>query len=288
MDSSTVFPANLGIRLHDTTSGTLTERASYARAQGFTCAHLALSKTLGPEFIRPEPLTPGLAAYVRKSMGDMDITVLGCYLNPAHPDESVWKETLDRYIAHLRFSRWINAGMVGTETGNPNEGYVYDPEISHSARALDLFIRRFEPVVRAAEKLGAMVAIEPVYTHIVWCPEAARKVLDAIASPNLGIILDPVNLLHSDNLSERDEIIDKAIELLGKDILTVHLKDYIATPEGRPAHSVIGQGEMDYTRLFRFIRNSKPNIGMTLEDTTPADAEKAREYLAGCYESIFD
>lgn len=285
MDNISVFPANLGIRLHDTAPGTLSERTAFASAQGFSCAHLALSKTLGPQFIRPECLTPGLAAYVRKSMGNTDVTVLGCYLNPAHPDESVYRETLDKYIAHLRFSRWLNAGMVGTETGNPNADYVYDPQVSHTGHTLDFFIRRLEPIVKAAEKLGAVIAIEPVYTHIVWCPSAARKVLDSISSPNLGIILDPVNLLHRDNVSRRNEVIDEAIELLGKDVLTVHLKDYRIDSEGRPVHSVIGKGEMDYSRLFRFIKENKPCIGMTLEDTTPEDAQGAREYLEEEFEN---
>lgn len=274
---------NLGIRLHDTRTGTLAERMSFAREQGFQCAHLALSKTLGPDFIQSGPLTPGLAAFVNKSMGEMDVTVLGCYLNLAHPDENVYQETLKRYTAHLRFSRWIRAGMVGTETGNPNAEYRYDPDTSHTERALELFLRRLEPAVKNAEKLGAVIAIEPVYTHIVWCPKAARRVLDAMASPNFGIILDPVNLLHRDNAGHADEVIAEAIELLGEEVLTVHAKDYVRDETGMPVHAAIGQGEMEYSRLFRFLRQQKPGIGITLEDTTPADAESARKYLELCY-----
>lgn len=277
---------NLGIRLHDTVPGTLKDRAEAARNQGFACTHLALSKTLGPEFIEADPLTPGLAAFVNRSMGDTDITVLGCYLNLTHPDEDEYRQTLKKYTAHLRFSRWIHAGMVGTETGNPNPEYRYDPENSHTDKSLDLFMHRLEPAVKAAEKLGAILAIEPVYTHIVWCPKAARKVLDSISSPNLGIILDPVNLLHADNADRADEVIAEAIDLLGEDVLTVHAKDYVRDENGKPVHSVIGQGEMDYTRLFRFVRERKPGIGITLEDTTPADAEAARKYLERCYMEI--
>jgi len=284
MEVNMKFPLNIGIRLHDTVPGTLAERVNSARSQGFSCAHLALSKALGAEFIQPERLTPGLAAYVRKSMGDMDITVLGCYLNPTHPDEAVYRDIFDKYVAHLRFSRFVNAGMVGTETGNPNAEYAYDPTLSHTERALDFFIERFEPIVRAAEKLGAIIAIEPVYKHIVWCPSAARRVLDEIASPNLGIIFDPVNLLHADNIHRRDALMDAALELLGKEILTIHLKDFVVDASGQPVHSVIGKGEMEYTQLFRYVKANKPCIGMTLEDTTPEDAPGALAYLSECYE----
>lgn len=271
---------NLGIRLHDTIQGSLAERAESARIQGFSCAHLALSKTLGPEFIKAGPLTPGLGAFVNRSMGDLDTTVLGCYLNLMTPDEEEYEENVKRYIAHLRFSRWINAGTVGTETGNPNKAYRYDPENSHTEKTLELFIRRMEPVVKAAEKLGAMISIEPVYTHTVWCPQAARKVLDSIASPNLGIILDPVNLLHRDNLDRRDEVIAEAIDLLGEDVLTVHIKDYRRDENGNRVRADIGKGEMDFAPLLRFVKEKKPGIGMTLEETVPADAERARLYLA--------
>jgi len=37
---------NIGIRLHDTAPGTLEQRLGFAKAQGFSCAHLALSKVI--------------------------------------------------------------------------------------------------------------------------------------------------------------------------------------------------------------------------------------------------
>ena len=77
-----------------------------------------------------------------------------------------------------------------------------------------------------AEKMGVILAIEPVYKHIVCNPKRARKVLDTIQSPNLQIILDPVNLLDICNYKERDAIIAEAIEVLGKDVAMVHIKAY--------------------------------------------------------------
>ncbi|MFR4339064.1 MAG: TIM barrel protein [Lachnospira pectinoschiza] len=64
-------------------------------------------------------------------------------------------------------------------------------------------------MVKYAEQFGVIVAIEPVWKHIVYTVERARKVLDAIDSPNLQIIFDPVNLLCVDNLAQQDEIMRK-------------------------------------------------------------------------------
>lgn len=274
-----IGPSNIGIRLHDTVQGTLAERARAARAQGFSCVHLALSKVFDSTYMDPKAATPGLGSYVHHALNGLDVAVLGCYLNLAHPNEGNYREIAEKYIAHLRLAGWIGAGVVGTETGNPNAGYTYDPEKSHGDESLELFIRRVRPIVKAAEKFGATLAIEPVYTHIVSDGRRARRVLDAVASPNLQIILDPVNLLHPDNLSHRDEVIEEAIELLGRDTAVIHLKDYVLDKQGNIQSAAAGTGEMDYGAILRFARKEKPHIQMTLEDTRPDNAQSAREHI---------
>ena len=77
-----------------------------------------------------------------------------------------------------------------------------------------------------AEKLGVIVAIEPVCRHIVNNAKRARKVLDAIDSPNLQIIFDPVNLLNESNYQEYPAIFKEFVEILGPDIATIHAKDF--------------------------------------------------------------
>ena len=145
---------NIGIRMHDAAPGTLRERAGFIREQGFSCVHLALSKVISPDYMDPMVASPGLASFVKKSLDGLDVAVLGCYLNLTHPDESVWRDTVERYVDHMQLARWMGAGVVGTETGNPNPEYRYDPQHSHTDAALEMFIRRVEPVVKAAEKLG--------------------------------------------------------------------------------------------------------------------------------------
>lgn len=276
---------NIGIRMHDAAPGTLSERAGFIREQGFRCVHLALSKTIDPKLMEPAAATPGLAAQVRHDLGDIDLAVLGCYLNLTHPDEAAYRDILKRYRAHIQLARWMNAGCVGTETGNPNAGYTYDPARSHTPETLEMFIRRVAPVVECAEHFGVTLAIEPVYTHIVHDGKAARKVLDAISSDNLKIILDPVNLLHNDNVDRRDDVIREAIDLLGDDVVIIHMKDYQRTENGLQSMAC-GLGEMDYTDILRFAKYQKPFIQMTLEDTKPDNAEAARLYLEQLAETL--
>lgn len=269
----------LGIRLHDTKKLPLEERLQDVNRQGFKCGHLALAKVITENTVGNSALTPGYAMYLKKlfAKNDVDIAVLGCYLNLANPNEEKLKEITQRYLANIRFASLLGAGVVGTETGAPNEAYQYEPAC-HTEEALQIFIKNLRPIVAYAEKMGVILAIEPVFKHIVCNPQRARRVLDEINSPNLQIILDPVNLLDISNYEKQDEIIKEAIELLGKDVAVVHIKDYVV--EGNELISVAaGKGNMNYDAIMKFIKEEKPYIHVTLENTTPENSLEAKAHI---------
>lgn len=275
-----------GIRLHDMREGSLEERAAWAREQGFSCGHLALSKTIPGFRMVPGALYAGLGKKIRDifSAQGVDIAVLGCYKNLAHPDPKTVKDLQDLYVAHLRMAISLGCSVVGTETGAPNEEYRYEP-LCHTEVALQSFLRGVAPVVEAAENLGVLFAIEPVWNHIVWNPRVARRVLDEIASPNLRIILDPVNLLSIENYQEREKVIEEALELLGDFVEVVHLKDFRV--EGDKLVSIAaGTGMMDYRPIMAYLKKEKPWIQATLENTVPENAVTSREYLEKVYNEV--
>ena len=269
----------LGIRLHDIKKAPLEERLAIAKEQGFGCGHLALSKVISEYSVDDSALTPGFALYLKRifSQNQLDVAVLGCYLNLANPNEESLRKITHRYMAHIRFASLLGVGVVGTETGAPNEAYQFE-EACRSEEALQTFIKNVRPVVEYAEKMGVIFAIEPVAKHIVWNPKRAREVLDTINSPNLQIIFDPVNLLDIHNYQDREAIIAEAIELLGDDIAMVHIKDFIVK-DGELVSVAAGTGEMDYTQIIRFIKTKKPYIHVTLENTVPENAVESRKYI---------
>ena len=286
---------NIGIRLHDTAGASLREHLANAKAQGFHCVHLAMSKAV-PGFRMadaPELLTDALAEEVRSALAeyDMQCAVLGCYLNLATPDEAAYAHTLEIYKAHLRFAKAIGAQVVGTETGAPNTGYKTCTEC-FTEESLQLFINRVRPVIDYADELGQKFAIEPVCRHIVSDPERAARVLAAYPTENLRIILDAVNLLSLANCGRAGEVIRQAIQLLGDRTEILHMKDYTDQAGDwfgsgvKDLKSVAcGHGGMDYTDLLRFAA-AHPGIPMTLEDTKPDNAEAARLYLEGLAEKL--
>lgn len=269
----------LGIRLHDIKKAPLEERLAIAHEQGFACGHLALAKVISEYPVDDGALTPGFALYLKKlfAKNELDVAVLGCYLNLANPNEESFAKIKRRYLTNIRFASLLGAGVVGTETGAVNEEYKFE-ERNHSDEALDIFIRNVRPVVEYAEKMGVILAIEPVAKHIVCNPKRARRVLDEIASPNLQIIFDPVNLLDHSNYQNREEIFAEAIDLLGEDIAMVHIKDFVVK-DNELVSVAAGTGEMDYSQIIRFMKEKKPYIHATLENTVPENAVAAREYI---------
>ena len=78
----------LGLRLHDAEQLPIEEQLPIVRKKGYTCVHLALSKSMKEYPCGPSALTPGYAHYLKHlfEKNQMDVAVLGNYLNLAHPD----------------------------------------------------------------------------------------------------------------------------------------------------------------------------------------------------------
>ena len=282
----------LGIRLHDVNAAepeerqTLEARAKTAREEGFSCVHLALSKCIQNTSFDEAALTEGLAAHVLRVFRDngLDVAVLGCYLNLAHPDVKKMWEFQSRYYGHLRVAALAGVGMVGTETGAPNAAYKLDAN-THTDAALYTFLSNLEPVVACAEHWGVSLAIEPVWNHIVYDADRALQVLRSIASPNLRIIFDPVNLLCMENADRRETVIGEAMDKLCDDIAMVHLKDFVRR-DGKLISIAAGTGEMDYTEILRFLKARKPYIQATLENTCNENAVTSRKFIEEVYASV--
>ncbi len=282
----------IGIRLHDVNAGlpdeaqSIEARAAKARQEGFSCVHLALQKVIKGVTFDDAAMTEGLAMYIKRvfAQNDLDIAVLGCYLNLAHPDAGKLAEIKQRYCANLRVAALSGACIVGTETGAPNAEYKLDAR-THTDEALNIFIRNLADVVECAEHYGVSVAIEPVWNHIVYDADRALQVIRAIGSRNLRIILDPVNLLHPGNADSRDYVIKDAFDKLCDHIAMVHIKDFVRTESGLTSVAA-GCGEMDYSGILGCLKARKPYIQATLENTCNDNAVAARQLIESIYNSI--
>ena len=104
--------------------------------------------------------------------------------------------------------------------------------------------------VRVAEEHEVTLAFEPEVNNVVASAEKGRRLLDDMQSSRLKVVMDAANLFREGELPHADEIVEKAFELLGEDIVIAHAKDVMNTGEVVAA----GHGELDYDRYLMNLR----------------------------------
>lgn len=271
----------LGLRAHDLGSGTIEELANRLGKTNLKCIQLALPKAINNVSFEQGTFSPGLARQIRRTLEakNIDVAILGCYINFMHPDLNERKKEFEKFKEHIHFAKEFGALIVGTESGSYNPDFSFN-EKNHTEEALAEFIVGLKELVKEAEKYGVIIGLEGVSKYVVNTPERMRQVLDIINSDNLKVILDPVNLLSNDNYKRQDEIVKKCFNLFGNDIMVIHAKDF--TVENNKIHEVApgeGNGKFNFKLLFQLLKKRKPYIEVLMENTTIDTYKKSAEYI---------
>jgi sugar phosphate isomerase/epimerase len=285
-----------GLRAHDFGKLPLTVLADTLCAYEPASIQLALAKALSDTPSFPGALSPGYArrlgeAFARKHI---DIAILGCYINPIHPDPEAREAGLKRFEEHLRFVRDMGCAVVGTETGSCNADCSYHPD-TDSPAAFDSLIKSLERLVRTAERFGAIVGIEAVaHQHTLSSIPKLVEALRRIDSPNLQVIYDPVNLLPPQGLPEVDgtmmavpsveaqrKFFCDAFDRFGDRIVAVHLKDFRYDHARKIGDLPALTGNLDTQGLLNMLAQHKPFVDILLENSDPSSARATLATLRG-------
>lgn len=274
---------NLGIRAHDIPNLPLEELVQEVSNKGFTSVQLALAKSLPEVNTSLGALSPGFAHHVGKTFKkhDIQIAVLGCYINMIHPDINERKQALERFKEHIRYARDFGCSIVGTETGNIHAEMRYTEDNFHEKPFLDV-VESVRELVKEAEKFGVIVGIEAGVNHPLYNSKLVRRLLDMVDSNNLQIIFDPVNLLTAETYENQDEIIREAIELFGDRIAIVHAKDFIVE-DGKLKFTAVGRGQLNYDLVMQLIKPIKPHINFLMESTTEPYIDESVKFIKEKY-----
>lgn len=251
------------------TAGCLPLRELTAALQSYNIdfVQLALAKAIQDIDLSPGKLSPGLASYIGEQFdkAGIRIGVLGCYINPIHPDPAIRRAEIDRFKEHLRYARQFGAPMVATETGALTTFQEFDP-YRYEEIGWDALKATVEELAEEAEKWGVFLALEGVCTHTLSTPAKMRRILDEVPSSSIGVVLDPCNLIGED-VHLQDEIVDSAFSLFGDRIILAHLKD-IYKDGTRISHGASGQGLFHTTEFLNKLEAHKPMIDVSLEEVT--------------------
>lgn len=276
----------IGVRGHDIGHYKLDNFGEIMKKKNLKSVQFVMKKIITEFEVTKGSMTPGMAEYIKRTLDkhDVNISILGCYINLANPDDNELNELLDTFKEHIRFAKYLGCSIVGTETGALNREYVYT-EKNNTEEAFERSLNSIKILVKEAEKFGVIVAIEGVTKHVMNTPERLKRALDNVDSNNLQVIFDPINFIDESNYDKQDDIIRKSFDLFGDKIVIIHAKDFIYE-DGKVKQVSIGKGQFNYPLLLSLIKQKKPYIDIILEDTVPEDLDSSIKYIEEIYKNL--
>jgi sugar phosphate isomerase/epimerase len=280
----------IGLRAHDYGRLPPVELAQTVAAYGVDSIQLALSKALScPP--GAGSLSPGYARSLRKTFEEkgLAVAVLGCYINPVHPDKDERERSLKLFEEHLRFCRDFGCSLVGTETGSCNPDCSWHPD-TKKRETFDMLCSSVERLLKTAEKCGSMVGIEGVADrHTLSSIELMERLIERLPSPALAVIYDPVNLIPESGLSRgQEDFFREALDALGNRIAAVHLKDFKMKDGKKIGYLPAGTGELDWPCLIKLLMEKKPGVDFLLENSGPMTGRECIAFLRETAAKIVD
>lgn len=295
----------LGLRAHDLVKGvsaeTLAKRVNdYAGPLGRPlCLHFAPYKALSDV---PKPLSEEWARATHKTLTDagVQIAILGCYINPAHPDPEKMDSELRVFENGIDMAPLLGGPIVATETGSRDERNVRCEE-TWTEKNFSVFLKNVERLLKKAEKTGVRMALEAVADkNTIDNAQRMLRVMETFKHPNLGVLFDAVNIMPIHTLGDAASyrmFYDEAVSMLRDYICAMHIKDYDWVPTSKEYPSAdpllgkvkngnlpVGFGLMDWKMLFSIYKKyGVTGVPMTLENYKPETLLQSLEYVDKCF-----
>lgn len=272
----------LGARLHDYGKGTPDELLARVAADGFETVQLAYKKAIAGVSsyadVTPKLVDATLAASKAHGVG---FGVLGAYVELALDVEEKRAANTADFLRQVAVCKALGAGCIGTETTS----MAKQPAGTDRRRAQYVLCKSLEQILPEAERLGVMVAVEPVSYHSMNTPEATRHILDTMQSPNLGVIFDPANLLTDVEADRQQQLWDRVGSLLGDRITAVHFKGQdFNTPDRLHRSTSLEDSVVDYAGAFAMLRALPQTLPVLREEAVPARAASDIRFMRRFFE----
>lgn len=268
---------SVGVLAHLFGSVSYRELAAKVSGAGFTHIQLAMWKAINDvDFNKAGKLSPGLAMSIAEELRKQGVTisVLGCYLHFFDRNPIQLRENIERFKELIRYAPLLGAPMVAFETGRHEDG-VYTEE------DWKVLKETVQELVEEAEKWGVIVGIEAANDHLVGTAQDLSRLLKEIPSSQIGVVIDPGNLLKKDNFDRQDEVIEEAFSLLGDRIVAAHAKDRKLNEHGEVITVPAGFGEMNYSLYMKLLNQYKPAVHIIMEEAREHQMAQSKSYIEG-------
>ena len=147
-------------------------------------------------------------------------------------------------------------------------------------------VETYRQLAKELEKMGIRFAFETHMKYIHDTPEASKKLVDDIDSPNIGINMDFGNTVYFPQYPSVEETID----LYGDKLFYTHLKSSIAKPGGGRMPTMLSQGEINHRAYLKKLKQIGFAGPIGIEGNRPGDrywyAKEDLAYFNAVYSSL--
>lgn len=190
-------------------------------------------------------------------------------VNVAGTNRGIRKESLRQIREAIEFAYDVGAELVTVHPGWKDLfGYRYPDE------AYALAIEGHCELAEVASNYGIRIGIEnmpPFWLSFCVDPKGAQAMIQAVNRENFGLTFDVghANLLGA-------EALEGFITTLNDKIFLIHIHD---NDGKRDQHQAIGEGTVDFHKLFGLLTQNGINVPLSIESRNLDDLAKSKENL---------
>ena len=203
------------------------------------------------------------------------------YYNVVDPDPARRQRGEARMEFYIANWKRFGCPVISTETGtfNRTSEWLEAPE-NATEEGYAQCRAAFERLARAAEKTGAIIAIEAYWRNVIRSIERAARLFRDVPSPALKLVMDPCNFFRKEQLPQMQTMLQEMFKQLGDRIVVAHAKDVKAAAEGTDLPAA-GQGVLDYPLYLRLLAQLNRPLDLIIEHLTLPDVARARDFVLG-------
>ena len=226
-----------------------------------------------PDHIEKDVITRiRIQAAIRK----ISIAAVSGTYNMIHPDPRQRQAGLQRLRVLASACKHMGTSVITLCTGtrDPENMWRWHPE-NTSPQAWEDLLNSMEAALHIAEEEGIILAFEPERANVINTATRGRALLDAMQSQHLMVIMDPANLIVSENKQQMHHVLDEAFEMLGEYIVLAHAKDIGPDNTFRAA----GSGILDYDYYLHHLDAATVEVPLIIHGLSEAQVDVAIQFL---------
>jgi len=241
------------------------------------------------------PLQPGadraeikeyVAAMKENGIANAEV---GAWSNPLSHDEAERDAAMRKNITALELAEETGARCCVNIAGSRGPAWDGPSNLNLTQETFDMTVKNTQAIIDAVKPVNTKYSLETMPWICPDSPESYLRLIGAIDRKAFGVHLDLCNMI---NCPARyfgiTEFVDHSFDLLGDEIISIHMKDIkmsrkmtLHLDEVQP-----GEGDMDFVKLFTRAAQLDGEVTLIIEHLQNNELyDKAFKHLKGIVES---